>query len=188
MYFAVSKVPKSVNIQRYLTSIHVEEWLKHDVYHLRWWILLSLIFIALLAWWILVDKSRLPEVCLYIVFSTLIYMGIHEYGEELTLWDYPTDIIPIFPSLSSINLIILPLAYSLVHQYYKTKKSFLRAALIITAVICFIIEPLLALGGLYELLHWKYYYSFFIYVLVSIWSRVIIIKVFKIAENHRFKI
>ena len=44
MSFAVSEIPKSVEIQRHLTSIHIDDWIKQDVFLLRWWILIGLIF------------------------------------------------------------------------------------------------------------------------------------------------
>ena len=91
----------------------------------------------------LLDKSRRMEICLYAPLALIIAMGIVEYGEELTLWDYPTDIIPIFPPLTSANLLMLPLSYSLAHQYFHTTGRFVVAVLIITGVICFVIEPLL---------------------------------------------
>lgn len=185
MFSKVLEIPKSVIIQKYLTSLHIEEWLKQDVFHFRWWCLLCLIFIMFIIWWILVDKSRIPEICLYLTLATIIFMGLHEYGEELTLWDYPTDIIAIFPPLSSINLLSMPLVYSLVYQHYKTKKSFLWATSIITALICFIIDPILTWGGFYQLLHWKYYYNFLIYVPIAILLRFIVIKICNITVKHR---
>jgi len=159
MLFAVSEMPKSVRIQEYLTSIHIDDWIKQDLFNFRWCLLLSLIIVALLIWWKLLDKARLPEIFLYVVLITIIVLGIVEYGDELVLWDYPTDIIPIFPPLTSINLVILPLIYSLTYQYFKTRKSFIWATLIITSIICFIIEPIFVWLSLYELVHWKYYFS-----------------------------
>jgi hypothetical protein len=177
-------VPKDVNIQRQLTNIHVKEWLQGDVFHLRWWLLICMVLLFLLVWWIMLDKSRLLEICLYAALAAIIVLGINEYGEELTLWDYPTDIIAIFPPLSSINLISLPFIYSLIYQHFKTRKSFIWATIIGSAVICFILEPLLSWGGFYQLIHWKYYYSFPIYISFSIFIRMMVIKIYAI--KHKF--
>jgi len=35
----VSEIPKDVEIQEKLTSIHIDEWAKEDVFHLKWWLL-----------------------------------------------------------------------------------------------------------------------------------------------------
>ena len=114
-------------------------------------------------------------------------MGINEYGEELTLWDYPTDVIPIFPPLSSINLISLPLIYSIVFQYFKTRRSFIWAALTVTALICFIIEPILAGVDFYQLLQWKYIFSFPIYAAAAVGIRETILKITAIDEKNKNK-
>lgn len=188
MLFTVSEIPKDVEIQRHLTSIHIEEWMREDVFHLKWWLLISLIFIFLFFWWKVVDKSKLRDACMFVTLSIIILMGVREYGEELTLWDYPTDIIPIFPPLSSINLISLPLIYSIVYQHYKTRKGFIWATLIITGIICFIFEPILMWAGLYHLLKWRYYYSFPIYAAMAICIREAVNKINCINEKYKEKI
>ncbi len=184
MFTLISEIPKDVEIQNRLTALHIEEWLKHDVFHLKWWILLFLIFVTLIIWYKMLDKVRLPEICLYALLCTIFVLGLLEYGEELTLWDYPTDIIPIFPPLTSFNLTSLPLIYSLVYQNFNTRKSFISATFIVTAAICFIIEPLLALGGLFQLLRWKYIYSYPFYIAIASFVRVLVIKICTTNEKH----
>ena len=125
MFAIISSIPKDIEIQKQLTALHVNEWLKDDVLRLRWWLLIGLITAFLLIWWLLLDKRRTTEICLFVVLATIIVMGINEYGDELTLWDYQTDIIAIFPPLSSINLISLPLIYSIIYQHFKSSKSFI---------------------------------------------------------------
>jgi hypothetical protein len=180
-----SEIPESVDIQNHLTSIHVDEWLKSDVFKARWWFLLFLIIAAVVIWFISLDKSRLKEVCLFTALAFIIVLGLNEYGEELVLWDYPTDIIAIFPPLSSINLLILPLAYSLAYQHFRTTRSYMFAVLIITAVICFMIEPLLAWGDLFQLLRWHYSYNYPLFVAVALFLRYITQKVGRLTEKYR---
>lgn len=187
MLLSVTGVPPDVEIQRQLTSIHIDQWLREDVFHFRWWLLLILLVVSAYVWWKMIDKSRLPEIILYAALATIVVMAIVEYGEELTLWDYPTDIIPIFPPLTSINLISLPLIYSLIYQHFKTMKSFIMATVILTAVICFIIEPILVWGGFYQLLRWNYYFSYPIYASMAILIRTVVIKIYSITEKAKIK-
>ena len=184
MFFMVSAVSKDVEIQKQLTAVHVDEWLREDVFRFKWWILLGLILVFIIVWWIMLDKSRLLEICLYAALAIIVLMAINEYGEELTLWDYPVDIIAIFPPLSSINLISLPLIYSLVYQYFKTWKRFIWAAVITSAVICFIFEPILSWGGFFELLHWRYFLNFPLYAVTFICIRAVVILIYSIKENN----
>ncbi|MFZ5973862.1 MAG: CBO0543 family protein [Bacillota bacterium] len=182
---AATDIPKSVEIQKHLTSVHIDTWLKEDVFQIRWWILIFLVIASLIIWLILLDKSKRKGVCLFAALAFIIVLAINEYGEELALWDYPTDIIPIFPPLTSINLLILPLIYSLAYQYFETKKRFIWAALIMTTVVCFVIEPLLSWGGIYQLLHWQYFYSFPLFFFMALLVRYLTIKIDRITEKSR---
>jgi hypothetical protein len=184
MLLTVTDTPADVEIQKQLTSIHIDEWLKEDVFHIRWWILLILLTALIFVWWKMIDKSILPEILLYATLTTIAVMAVVEYGEELTLWDYPTDIIPIFPPLSSINLVSLPLIYSLTYQHFKTWKSFLPASAIITGIICFVLEPLLVWAGFYQLLKWKYYFSYPIYLAAAIGVKAVSDKIMAVTENR----
>lgn len=185
MFLQVTAVPPDVEIQRQLTSMHISEWLREDIFQFRWWCLIVFLAVAVFVWWKLLDKSRLPEIVLYTALAVISVMAIVEYGEELTLWDYPTDILPVFPPLTTVNLIILPLIYSLIYQNFKTLRSFVKAALITTGIMCFVLEPLLVWGEFYKLLKWKFYFSFPVYFTTAIVIRSIILKVKAINKKYK---
>jgi len=187
MLFTVSGIPADVEIQSQLTSIRIDEWLQEDVFHFRWWFLLVLFIVSVFIWWKVVDKKRLHEISLYAVLTTIIILGIDEYGEELTLWDYRTDMLPLFLPLTAIHLAGLPIIYSLIYQYFGTWKSYLWASIIMAAVFSFIFEPILAWGGFYQLLKWKYYYDFPIYTAIAICIRLVIIKIYAYTEKSKKK-
>lgn len=185
MLLTVSSVPADAKIQKHLTSMRIDQWLREDLFHFSWWLLLAMIIGLALIWWKLVDKKRLLEICLYAMLTFIIVIGLDEYGEELSLWDYPTDIMPIFRPLTAVNLSILPIVYSLIHQYFSTWKSFIAAITIMTAVFCFIFEPALAWGKLYQPLMWKYYFGFPIYIATAICVRLAVIHIYNITEKKR---
>ncbi len=183
MLLTVSGMSKDVDIQKLLTAVRVDEWLREDLFRFKWWFLLGLAAVLLVVWWRLVDRTRLPEITLYAVLTTCLTMGIVEYGEELTLWDYPADISPIFPVLTAVNLAVLPLVYSLVYQYFRTWKQFLPAAVIATCLLSFVFEPALSWGGFFQLLKWRYYYTFPVYIAVALLIRWVVLKLFALAER-----
>lgn len=173
-------IPEDVEIQRQLTRIHIDLWKQNVVFHAKWWLLILLLILMLAVWWRLADKSKRKDICLFAGLITVIALGINEYGEELTLFAYPVDVIPVFPPLSSVNLFALPVVYSVLYGYFNTWKSYIAAALIASAVLCFVIEPVLSFIGIYHLLNWKYYYSFPIYFLSATVTRFIVLKAKKI--------
>lgn len=182
MLFKTPDISADVEIQKHLTAVRVNEWLKEDLFHFKWWFLLAFFIVSVFIWWKLVDKSRLNEISLYAAFTVIITLGLDEFGDELGMWDYPVDILPIFPPLTAVDLVSLPMIYSLIYQRFKTWKSFLSATLIMAIIFCFILEPILKKGGFYQLLKWKYYYGFPIYIAISVILRLIVIKILAIAE------
>lgn len=185
MLFSVSGMPAEIEIQKQLTATRIDLWLREDLLHFRWWLLLVLLIVFIWIWWKMVDKSRLYEIALYAALTMVATMGIDEYGEELTLWDYPIDLLPIYEPFTAINLAVLPLLFSLIYQHFRTWKSFIWAAVAAAAVFCFIYEPLLVWGGFYQLLKWKYYYGFPIYVALAICVRLVVIKILAFVEKSR---
>lgn len=182
MFFTAATIPPDVEVQRQLTSLHIDQWIREDLFEFGWWLLLVSLVLCFFLWWKVVDKKRLPEILLYAALSAIVVMAKVEYGEELKLWDYPIDIIPIFPPLTSLDLIGIPMIYSLIFQLFRTNKSFLWATLITTAVICFILEPIMAWVGFYELLRWKYYLNYPIYAGIAIAVRAAVNRIYATME------
>ncbi|WP_371381185.1 CBO0543 family protein [Sporomusa aerivorans] len=181
MLLAVTGMPLESEMQKLLTSTHIENWLREDAFQLKWWFLLSLSILAVICWWKLLDKTRLPEITLYAVLTTIIIMGIDEYGAELILWDYPIYLFPIFPAIAAINLALFPMIFSLVYQHFTTWRSYIRASLMSAALLSFIIEPSLSYGNFYQLINWKYYYSFLLYIAVALLIKGLLVKVYALA-------
>jgi hypothetical protein len=87
MIFTVagSSMQESVELQKRLTDMRIEEWLAEDVFKIKWWFLLALFAVSVYIWWRMVDKTRLQEICLYGAIVTIMTLGLDEYGEELCL-------------------------------------------------------------------------------------------------------
>ncbi len=185
MLLTDSGMSRDVPIQQLLTSIRIDEWLREDVFQAKWWFLVGFFIFAALVWYKLVDKKRLPEIALVAGFTILATLILDEAGEELTLWDYPTDVFPIFPPLTDVNLASLPIIYSLIYQYFKTWKSFFTAAVIMAAVFAFVLEPLLVWGDIYQLLKWKHYYGFPLYVALALTIRWIVVHIYAAADKAK---
>lgn len=182
MFLSVTGMAVEVEIQRLLTSAHIEKWMQ-DVFHFQWFFLLGLSIAALSLWWKLLNKSRLPEVLLYAVLITIIMMGVDECGEELTLWVYPIYLFPVFPVITASNLVFVILTLSLTHQYFSTWKSFSAAAIVVSGLLSFVLEPAFAFIKLYQLLNWNYGYNFLLYIAVALLVRGVVITLYSIAHH-----
>ncbi len=174
----------AVKVQWDLSLTRVNEWVQNDVFRFRWWFLLIFFMVSAFIWWKKVDKSRCNEIILYTLLIGIISLVLDELGEELCLWDYPVDIIPLFPPISAIDLASLPMIYSLIYQYFTPWKKFIIATVVMALVFCFVFEPLVALIGVYQPITWRYYYGFPIYIAIGIGTKAAVIKLYSIKEKR----
>jgi len=166
-----------------LTMARINEWLNDELFKLNWWILLALFLINLFLWWKLADKRRMSELVLYTALVILWIIVLDEVGEELSLWYYTSDIIPLFPPITAIDMSCLPLLYMLIYQYTKTWKSFLIASAVMSIVFCFVFEPIFVWSGVYKMLTWKSWYGLPIYFFIGVASRFIMRRISVIMQK-----
>lgn len=156
-----------------LTLARFDEWLQGDVLRFRWWILLALFALTAYLWWKKVDKTRLNEIMLFTALVIIFIIVLDELGEELSLWYYTTDMFPLFPPITAIDITCMPVVYSFVYQLAGTWKSFIIATVVMALVFCFVFEPIFVWAGVYKMLLWKSYYGFPIYVFIAVFSKFI---------------
>lgn len=183
MFSKPAQTPESVPLQAQLSQMHVQDWLQNDVFHPKWWALIALLILSAAVWCLLLDKKRAKEVCLFAALCAVFALGLFEYGDELTLWDYPVDVIPFFPPLTSVNLILLPMVFSLLYQRFFSWKGYVIAVLAASAVVSFAVEPLLSLAEMYQLVNWNHILSFLVYTAVALLTRALTKKVLAITDR-----
>lgn len=181
MKSVISYALSDIDVQKHLTSVRVDEWMYTEVFHLRWWFLLALFILSAWFWWKKVDKLRLNEIILYTALTTILVLTLDELGEELTLWDYPYDLVPFFPPLASVDLASLPMVYSLIYQRFRTWKSFIAASAVMAVIFCFVLEPLLVWTGVYQMIAWKSYYGLPIYIFIAVIVKALVNKIHAIS-------
>jgi hypothetical protein len=176
------QIPQDVTIQKQLSVLRYRQWLDTEFFSARWWALVAVIAMIAVVWWLLVRKSRLLEIGLFAVLAAVVFMGVGEYGEELTLWDYPVDLIAWYPPLTAVNFILLAAGLSLVYQRFETTASFLLSSALYDALVCFIAEPLLSAAGLYRIVRWHYYESFPVYFIAAVVLRSTVRLIYRAAD------
>ncbi|MEH7500250.1 hypothetical protein [Cytobacillus firmus] len=71
---------------------------------------------------------------------------------------------------------MVPVAYMLLYQYFRTWKSFILAQIIMALTYAFIGEPFSEWVELVYYYEWRYSYSFIYYIIVGIVTRALILK------------
>jgi hypothetical protein len=182
----IFKVPEQQNLkyQWELAKARIDEWLTSGLFHYKWWILLILFCISAILLWKRADKSRIVELTIYTAIVVLFIIVLDELGEELTLWYYPVDIIPLFPPITAVNITCMPLVYMLIYQRFGMWGKFLIVTLIMSIVFCFVLEPVFVWGGIYTMLKWKYYYGFPIYIAIAVAAKMIVNVIYSTKEKR----
>ena len=178
----------ALDLQLQLTKLRFDEWLSGDIFHPRWWILSLLFILDVWAWWKIANKSRLPEIILCAAVTAVMILVFDEIGEELTLWNYPTDVFPLFPPIASIDLACLPLLYSLTYQFFTKWKSFIIASTVLSALSCFVFEPIFVWIKMYQMLQWKSWYGLPLYFTIGLLGKAAVslaLRIERRAETRR---
>jgi hypothetical protein len=113
------------------------------------------------------------------LFGTLVIIVttyLDSVGNEIGLWVYPTQLIPLSPEAIEFDYSIVPVGFMLLFQYFRTWKSFVIALISMAAIFAFIGEPLSHLLEAVLYIKWTYFYSFVYYITIGVLIKVILDK------------
>ena len=164
-------VEQLAEMSRLLSQARIDNWLGECLGSWRWWVLVFLMFAPWFIWTKVVEKKQIHELALFGMFIMVNSIILDELGFELSMWNYPIYIIPVFPRLSSVDYTVVPIVFMLLYQYFPIWKSFFWSLVALSAIFSFLVEPLIVNLGFYVLIKWMYPYSFIIYILVGLISR-----------------
>src|SRR5665647_312015 len=163
-------------------QLTMEHWVKYEVFTWQWWIGVASVIIPLLLWWKVVDRRRLLEITAFGFMVNILATFLDVMGSELLLWNYTLRTLPQIPLLFPVDFILVPVFYMLIYQRYKPWKQFLLASTILALALAFVAEPLAVYIKQYQLIHWKFIYSFPIYIFIVILSKLFANKMLSVQE------
>lgn len=155
------------------------------LFSFQWWFSFLVPFSFSMVWIKYVKRSQLAELVCYGLLWASAASYLDEIGTSLVLWEYPYTLAPFAAKNLSANFTSLPIIFMLLYQHYPTTKTFILATIATSLIFSFVFEPLLVWMGIYKLYHWKYYYSFPIYILLALIFRWITKKLFSIQVHRR---
>ncbi|PWK09041.1 CBO0543 family protein [Tumebacillus permanentifrigoris] len=157
-----------VQTRRNLRDLEIQHWYQVELFSFNWWLILILTIVFWGIWFKFIDRRRLLEITFFgamiVISSTVLDM----IGVDLVLWAYPSRLEPLAPSLIPGDLVMMPVSYMFVYQYFdKRTGPFLIVSTLVAAVLAFGVEPVLEWLDIYETYGWEYLYSFPIYVILA---------------------
>jgi hypothetical protein len=161
-------------------------WISNDLFSLNWWLLVTLMIILWLLWWKFVNKQQLVEILLGGSLISIVTLLLDLIGLNLGLWDYTSLLFSSFyPTLVPVDLVVIPVTFMLLYQYKVSWKSFFLTSVIVSGFYSFVAEPIFNWLDIYRMNHWRYVYSFPIYILLFLFIKWIVDLVIKISKNSR---
>lgn len=155
-------------IRESFQEAYFKYWINDNLFSYGWWLLLLLNIMFIYTVWKLLDRTRLFELLtvggLTLLLSTVIDIITVQYG----FTGYPISLVPISPSLFTATLIILPVIFMLLYQYFAAWKSYIMASVVTGAFTAFVVENLLRWLNMYQYIQWNSFYSLIIYIGMAI--------------------
>lgn len=140
-------------------------WKSHTFLHGEWWLSVGLAIIPWMIWWRCIDRKKSARFMFTSFFIIIVCCWLDFFGVALGLWYYAGKLIPTIPSYAPWDFCLFPVTITLLIQ---TKPHIppLKKAIFYGLAVSFIAEPLFEWTGLYTTVHWKYIYSFPVYILI----------------------
>lgn len=154
-------------------DLSLEHWVKFEVFTWQWWLGVACVVVPLVIWLKVVDKRRILEISVFGLLVNVASIFLDVTGSEFVLWNYDIRILPSIPLLFPVDFILLPIIFMLIYQHYKAWKQFIIASMITASILAFIIEPMAVYIKQYTLFSWRFMYSFPIYIIIVIVSKMI---------------
>ncbi len=162
----------------------MDHWFNENLLTFGWWFLLISMVAFGVAWWFLLDKSRITEILLYGFMIAIVVKTLDTLGVAFLFWGYPNKLFPVIPSIIEIDIGHLPFVYMLIYQYFRSWKCFFAAMTITASIFSFVFEPIAVWLGIYQLYKWESIYSFPIYIVIGVFLKWLMMKVKQLEEKH----
>lgn len=168
---------EQIQLRIHLRDINLQYWLENNLFSLVWWLMVILIISLWFIWWKRVDKTRLHVIVTYGLMVTIIAAFINIVGSDYVLWVYPNELFPLISPLTVLDYCLLPVSYMLLYQYFTNWKPFTIAAVILSAFLTFIAQPIAVMLDIYHLYTWKHIYDLPLYFLLAITMKWVLNKI-----------
>jgi hypothetical protein len=174
---------KIMGLQNQITELEIYRWLEFQLFTWNWWLLVILFVVPWIILIRLIERKRIIEILLFGTITSHFTIYLDDVGKELMFWVYPIELTPFAHRADPFDVTMLPIAYMLIYQYFKTWKSFSIALINMALFFAFIGEPFAHWTELTYYLKWKYIYSFFFYFLTGILVRWFVVKLLTVTRK-----
>lgn len=146
-------------------------WAQQMVFTWHWWLDLGLAVLPWVLWIIVRDRKNTHRLLYAGMFTAFIATVLDIAGVSQGGWNYNTWLLPFVPEYLPWDWTIMPVVSMLSYQFWpkitaraphswRFLKSPWTAGIVFAAFASYVVEPIFALLGVYELSGWEHHYSF----------------------------
>jgi hypothetical protein len=170
----INIIDNNVNQIEQLLSQKISIWKEYVLFSKLWWMGVALSIIPWVLWSIYRRKQSTDRL-LYVGFLVMtISLGLDVLGDQLGLWHYRFQVIPVLPTYIPWDITFMPLGIMTLIQVKPDTNPWLKAILF-ALFTSYLAEPFFQWLSVYQPSHWRYSYSvpiqFTIYMAANYISR-----------------
>lgn len=171
------------SLQLRITQSSIHHWLYSELFTWQWWFLIGCFVVAWLLAWVLIDRKRLLELCVFFLITSYLVSTLDAIGTQFGFWMYNFHEVPLLNRLVSVDLGALPVLYTLFYQFFNRWLIYLGVLVAAAFVFSFIFEPLFQRINILVYYNWQSLFSFPIYILIGIIIKAVMIWIIKINKR-----
>ncbi|MEH7331202.1 CBO0543 family protein [Neobacillus drentensis] len=175
---------KIAELEEKVHRLDKEGWLQNEFLTWQWWVLGIFLIVPWLIWLRMVDKKRIIPILLFGMLFLIVTSLLDNIGLQFRFWKYPTQLMPVIPRALPFDCSMVPVAFMLVYQYFRSWKSYCFALVVVTVLFAFVGEPFSIWAELVVYIKWKYIYSFIYYIVLGVLIRFFIEKLIRCQAPH----
>ncbi|MCM3443833.1 CBO0543 family protein [Metabacillus halosaccharovorans] len=170
-------------LEDHIYRLDVRGWLENEFLSWEWWILLFFLVVPWFIWLKLAKRDLLVESYLFGSIIIIITILLDTVGLQFSFWEYPIEFLPVIPRAFPFDVSMVPIAFMLLFNYFRTWKSYSIALLIMALIYAFIGEPFCEWIHLVYYIKWNYLYSFLYYIVVGIGVRALVLTIVSLTKK-----
>ncbi|MDF2988344.1 MAG: hypothetical protein K0R50_3854 [Eubacterium sp.] len=160
-----------LDLKTKLFSLSLQHWLDIEVFSWRWFVKIMIIALFIFIFYKFINKTL--NIIAFGFMISLVSTVLDIVGTYFIFWEYPYRVLPV--EFSEIHdLVVIPIAFMLIYQYFIKWKPFIIANAILSAISSFVMEPVFIMLNFYKSISWKHIYSFPIFFALPILCKLII--------------
>ncbi len=172
-------------ISRKLAEKSYQHWIAYEFFSLNWFILIIVNIIFYGIWLKVLDKSKVKH---FLLIGSLSAVGFLT-GDTVLMGffgvaEYKVSITPFMPSLLIVSVTLCPIIIMLVQQYTSSWKGYFLLSSIGMAFLAYVILPIYARLGIFQLHNWNYLYQFLYTLTSGLIVRAFFLWIIKMEQRH----